>query len=168
MLGCDCKGYKDAWRLGLLFDPSGCEERTLMPVSNTTHALALAGRILLAWLFIPAGIAKIAGFDGQVAYAASAGLPWPQLGVFAGMALELVAGTMLLVGWHTRYAAAALALFTVVAAAIFHAYWNLPADQAMMQKIMFDKNIAVAGGLLLAIAWGGGAWSVDGRRRLLH
>jgi putative oxidoreductase len=139
-----------------------------MQASSMAHALTLAGRILLAWLFIPAGFAKISGFEGQVAYAASAGLPLPQLGVFAGMAIELVAGTMLLLGWKTRYAAAALALFTVVAAAVFHAYWALPADQAMLQKIMFDKNIAVAGGLLVVMAWGAGAWSVDGRQRLQY
>lgn len=125
--------------------------------------LALLGRVLLAWLFVPAGFSKIAGFSGTVGYATSVGLPMPTLGVAAALVIELVGGLMLLVGFGTRIAAIALAVFSVVAAVFFHAYWAMPAEQAMMQQIMFGKNIAIAGGLLAFAAFGAGGFSVDAR-----
>jgi len=127
--------------------------------------LALLGRILLAFLFVPAGFSKIAGFSGSVGYATAMGLPLPTVGVAAALVIELVGGLMLLVGFGTRVAALALALFTVVAAIFFHAYWALPADQAMMQQIMFNKNIAITGGLLAFVAFGAGSLSLDARRK---
>lgn len=132
------------------------------------HApLALIGRLLMAWLFIPAGFGKIAGYSGSVAYAASAGLPLPEVGVAVGMAIELLGGIMLLVGFMTRPAALLLALFTLVASFFFHAYWSLPADQAMMQQLLFNKNMAIVGGLLAFAAFGPGSWSIDGKRQRL-
>ena len=127
--------------------------------------LALLGRILLAFLFVPAGFSKIAGFSGSVGYATAMGLPLPTVGVAAALVIELVGGLMLLVGFGTRVAALALALFTVVAAIFFHAYWALPADQGMMQQIMFNKNIAITGGLLAFVAFGAGSLSLDARRK---
>lgn len=129
-----------------------------------TDLMSLIGRLLMAWLFVPAGWAKIAGFAGSVGYATSAGLPMPQLGVAVGLAIELIGGLMLLVGFKTRWAALALALFTLVAALFFHNYWAMPEAQQMMQKINFDKNIAIAGGLLAFAAFGPGRFSFDGRR----
>lgn len=127
--------------------------------------LALVGRILLAWLFIPAGFGKIAGFAGAVGYATAAGLPLPQVGVAIGLLIELVGGIMILVGFKTRWAALALALFTIVAAFFFHNYWAMPEAQQMMQKISFNKNVGITGGLLVLAAFGAGALSLDGRRR---
>ena len=124
-------------------------------------------RLLTAWLFIPAGFGKIAGYSGSVAYAASAGLPLPEVGVAVGLAIELLGGIMLLVGFMTRPAALLLALFTLVASFFFHAYWSLPADQAMMQQLLFNKNMAIVGGLLAFAAFGPGSWSIDGKRQRL-
>ena len=128
------------------------------------NPLALIGRLLLAWLFLPAGISKISGFAGTVGYAASAGLPMPEIGTAVGLVVEIVGGLALIVGFGTRWAALALALFTLVASFFFHNYWALPADKQMMQYLMFYKNIAVVGGLLVLAAFGAGAWSLDARR----
>ena len=57
-----------------------------------------------------------------------------------------------------------VAAFTLVASFFFHAYWSVPADAAMMQQLLFWKNIAVTGGLLGFAAHGAGGWSVDARR----
>ena len=65
----------------------------------------------------------------------------------------------------TRWAALALALFTATAAIFFHNYWGVPAEQAMMQQLMFWKNVAITGGLLGFAAFGAGAWSIDARRQ---
>lgn len=132
--------------------------------NSLQDTLALVGRILLAWLFVPAGFGKIAGFSGAVGYATSVGLPLPEVGVAVGLLIELVGGLMLLVGFMTRPAAVLLAFFTLVASFFFHAYWSLPADQAMMQQLMFNKNIAISGGLLAFAAFGAGRWSLDAKR----
>lgn len=126
--------------------------------------LSLIGRLLLAALFLPAGLSKIGGFDGTVGYIASAGLPMPQLAAVVAIVVEIVAPIALILGWGTRWAALALALFTLVATLGFHNFWSMPAEQAFMQQLMFFKNIAVVGGLLVLAAFGAGALSVDARR----
>lgn len=134
-------------------------------LNRLSNPLALAGRILIALMFVPAGLQKIGGFAGTVGYAASVGMPLPQVGVAVALVVEIVGGLALLLGWCTRWAALALAFFTLVASFFFHAYWSVPADAAMVQQLMFWKNMAVAGGLLGFAAHGAGGWSVDARRR---
>lgn len=128
------------------------------------NPLALAGRLLMAWLFIPAGLSKLTGFAGSVGYAASVGLPLPEVGVAMAMVVEILGGALLLIGFQTRWAALALAFFTLVASFFFHAYWNLPAEQVMMQQLLFGKNMAVTGGLLAFAAFGAGTLSMDAKR----
>lgn len=126
--------------------------------------LSLIGRLLLAALFLPAGLSKISGFEGTVGYIASAGLPMPQLAAVVAIAVEILAPIALILGWGTRWAALVLAVFTLVATLGFHNFWAMPAEQVMMQQLMFFKNIAVVGGLLVLAAFGAGALSVDARR----
>lgn len=135
--------------------------------NSTSNVFALVGRVLMAFLFIPAGIGKLTGFAGTVGYAASAGMPLPTLAVGAGLAIELLGGLALLLGWKTRWAAMILAFFTLVASFFFHAYWNLPADQAAVMQLLFNKNVAVVGGLLSFAAFGAGGFSVDAHNNKL-
>lgn len=128
------------------------------------NPLSLVGRILLAALFLPAGIGKLTGFAGTVGYIASVGLPLPQVAAVIALVVEIVGGIALIAGFGTRFAALALAVFTLVASIFFHNYWALPADQQMIPQLLFFKNIAVIGGLLTLAAWGAGAWSLDARR----
>lgn len=116
--------------------------------------LTLAGRILLALIFVVAGYSKIGGYDGTLQYMAAYGVPGflLPLVIFA----ELGGGLALVFGLLTRTAAAGLAVFSVVSALIFHSDAN---DQ--MQGILFMKNIAMAGGLLFVVAYGAGRLSLD-------
>lgn len=129
------------------------------------NPLALLARLLLAALFLPAGIGKISGFSGTAGYIGSVGLPMPELGAAVAIAVEVLGGIALIIGLGTRWAALALAGFTLVASFFFHAYWALPAEQQMMQQLMFMKNIGVVGGLLALAAFGAGAFSLDARRK---
>jgi putative oxidoreductase len=135
-------------------------------VSTTAmqDTLALVGRVLLAWLFVPAGWGKIAGFSGVAGYIASKGIPFPELCAALAIAVELGLGLLLLVGWQTRWAALGLAIFVAVITPIFHAYWAVPEAQQMMQQQAFNKNLAVVGGLLALTAFGAGRISLDRKR----
>ncbi|HSV53777.1 MAG TPA: DoxX family protein [Burkholderiaceae bacterium] len=135
------------------------------PSVQTQNALSLAGRALLALLFVPAGFGKIAAFAGVTGYIASKGVPLPQVAAAAAIFVELGLGLLLLLGWQTRWAALGIAIFTAVITFIFHNYWGVPAEQVMMQKQAFFKNIAVVGGLLGIVAMGAGGWSLDARRK---
>lgn len=128
------------------------------------NPLALLGRVLIAALFIPAGIAKIGGFAGTAGYIASKGLPLPEVGAVIAIVIEVGVAAALLIGFKARWAALALAVFTLAAATLFHNYWALPEAQQMVQQLMFTKNIAIVGGLLAFVAFGAGAFSVDARR----
>ncbi|MET0542073.1 MAG: DoxX family protein [Variovorax sp.] len=137
---------------------------TGVTTTSLQDTLALVGRILIAYLFIPAGFGKLMGFAGTVGYISSAGLPLPQVGAVIAIIVELGFGIALLLGYKTRITAIVLALFTVAAALFFHKYWAVPDAMKMMQTINFNKNLAIAGGLLAFAAFGPGRLSLDGKR----
>jgi putative oxidoreductase len=124
----------------------------------------LAARLLMVALFLPAGINKISGFEGTVGYIASVGLPFATLGAIIAVVIEIVAPLALLIGFQTRWAALALAVFTLAATVFFHNFWAFPPEQQFVQQLMFFKNLGVVGGLLALAASGAGAWSLDARR----
>lgn len=136
----------------------------MYPSNSFQDTLALIGRVLIAWLFVPAGWAKIAGFAGTAGYIASKGVPLPEVAAAIGVAAELGLGLLVLVGWQARWAALGLGLFTVIISFVFHNYWAVEAAQQMMQKQNFTKNLAIAGGLFVIAAFGAGRFSLDGKR----
>lgn len=118
---------------------------------------SVVARILLAHIFILAGMNKIMGYAGTQGYMEMMGVPGMLLPLV--IILELGGGLALVAGWQARWAAYALAGFSVISALIFH---NNLADQ--VQMIMFMKNLAIAGGLLLIAEHGAGAYSLDNRK----
>jgi putative oxidoreductase len=125
--------------------------------------LALLGRLLIAYLFVPSGWGKLVGFTGTVGYIASKGVPLPEVCAAIAVVAELGLGLLLLFGWKARWAALGMAVFTAVITPIFHNYWAAPETQAMMQHLNFTKNLAIIGGLLAFATFGAGRFSVDGR-----
>lgn len=131
--------------------------------STSANLATLVGRILLAAIFVSSGFQKIGGFAGTAGYIASKGLPLPEVGAAIAIAVEIVAGIALIVGFKARWAALALAIFTLATALLFHNYWTLPADKQFVDMLMFWKNLAITGGLLIVFAFGAGGWSFDAR-----
>lgn len=117
----------------------------------------LISRILLAHIYLLAGINKISGYAGTQSYMEAMGVPGELLPLV--ILLEIAGGLALVVGWQTRWAAIGLAGFTALAAILFHANFG---DQTQM--IMFMKNWAMTGGLLLLAVHGAGELSLDMRR----
>jgi len=136
-----------------------------MPAQPMQNLATLLGRLLLACLFLPAGIAKLGGFAGTVGYIASVGLPMPQVSAALALVVEIVGALALILGLGTRWAALVLALFTLAASVFFHAFWAAPEGQQLIPQLLFFKNIGVVGGLLILAAWGPGDWSLDARRQ---
>lgn len=124
-------------------------------MDKSVPVIELVGRVLLSVMFIVAGFSKIGGYEGTQGYMEAMGVPGMLLPVV--ILLELGGGLLLLAGFQARIIAFLLAGFCLVSAVIFHFQ---PADQ--MQMIMFMKNLTIAGGLLLVVARGAGALSVDG------
>ena len=128
--------------------------------SNTFNNITMsAGRAMLASIFISAGIGKIGAYAATQGYMESVGLPGLLLP--AVIALEVVGGLAILIGFQTRVAAALLAGFTLAAAVIFHSDFS-----QQMQAILFMKNVAIAGAFLLLLSQGPGAWAFDSRQNL--
>jgi putative oxidoreductase len=117
----------------------------------------LAGRILLVILFLLAGFSKIGGYAGTQAYMQSAGVPGALLPLV--ILTELGGSALIVLGLWTRLAAFLLAGFSVLAGAIFH-----HAIGNEIQQLMLLKDISIAGGFLVLVAHGAGAWSLDARR----
>ena len=117
----------------------------------------LASRVFLALIFIMAGFSKLgAGYAGTQGYMEAMGVPGALLPLV--IALELGGGIALVLGFQARLISFLLAGFSLSSAVIFHANF---ADQ--MQSIMFMKNIAIAGGLLMITQHGAGAFAIDKR-----
>ena len=122
---------------------------------------ALVGRILLAGIFVTSGFQKISGFEGTAGYIASKGLPLPQVLAAVTILVELGGGILLVIGWKARWAALVIAVFTLLAAILFHNYWAMTGDDVMPNRINFWKNISIVGGMLMVFAFGPGRYSVD-------
>ncbi len=125
-------------------------------MNRTTSLAAPIGRLLLGGFFALAGFNKIGGYAGTQAYMEAFGIPGGLLPLV--IVLELAGGLALIAGWQTRLVAFLLAGFSVVSGLIFHADFADP-----MQHILFMKNVAIAGGLLMVVASGPGALALDTR-----
>jgi putative oxidoreductase len=130
-------------------------------VKSTLNVAELAGRVLLAALFLIAGLGKISGYSGTQAYMHSHGVPGALLPLV--IATEIGGAALVVLGLWTRWVALVLAGFTLLAAILFH---GGSSDQ--VQQIMFLKDVAIAGAFLLLVANGAGAWSLDARRGGAH
>ncbi|MBT1155073.1 DoxX family protein [Aminobacter anthyllidis] len=124
--------------------------------------LLLVARILIAALFVPAGISTLSNIAGTASYFAGLGFPLPTL-VAPGVGLfELIGGFLVLIGFQARVVPVLLAAFALAAGLIGH-YGQGGDDAAMafMHQQALMKDIATAGGLLALSVAGAGAISLD-------
>lgn len=132
-----------------------------MTPTSLKAPLTLVGRVLMASVFLPAGYGKVEAAAATASYLVAGGLPnSPALAAAVGV-FELVAGALLLIGLKVRWAALALALFTLIVSMLFHNFWSAPVEQHDIQELLFTKNIGLVGGLLFVAALGGGPCSID-------
>ena len=130
-----------------------------MKVDSYSNELAAAGRVLFSLLVVVYGYFKITGFAGTTAYMGRMGLPAPAVAAALAVIFELGGGLLILIGYQTRLVALALAVYVLVAICIAHTNW---ADGNQLSH--FWKGVSIIGGALALAAFGGGRYSVDGRR----
>jgi len=129
-------------------------------ISNNSNLLkqfsAPTGRVFLAIIFFMSGLTKMSSYSGTQGYMDAMGVSGMLLPLV--IALEVIGGLAIIIGWKTKLVALALATFSISSAMIFHADFS---DQ--MQMGMFMKNVAIAGGFLMLVAQGPGAYALDNR-----
>lgn len=130
------------------------------------NILLLLSRVLVATLFIPAGISTLGNISGSASYFASLGFPMSTMVAWGTGLFELIAGAAILAGFQTRIAAVLLALFSITAGFIGHyGQGGGDATLAFLHSQMLMKDIAISGGLWALAVAGAGAWSADAMRR---
>lgn len=124
---------------------------------STDDVLALVGRLFLSIIFLASAFGKITNFEGTLQYMDAHGMPMAHLLCVAAIVVEALGAVSLILGYKTRWGAAALAVFLVSTTAVFHT--------APDQRIQLLKNLAILGGLLSVLANGPGPISLEGGGR---
>lgn len=135
----------------------------IMTVDRWGHRYGpLAGRVLLALVFLLSGIQKLSSFEPTRSYMQSAGMPAATLFLILAISLEVFGGVALVLGLGTRVVALALVLFLLPVTLTFHGFWRHAGFEQQQQLVEFLKNLAIIGGLLSVGAQGAGELSLDG------
>ena len=125
-------------------------------MQQSKNLVLLVARILMCSLFIWDGVLQLRHPDAAAAYFDSVHVPLHTIAVWPSVALHLIAGAAILIGFKTRWAAALLALFCLATAFGVH----LPAGD-LDNMTHFYKNLVMTGGFLYVVMFGAGAFSVD-------
>jgi putative oxidoreductase len=144
-------------------------------MESLRNVAALVGRIFLAAIFIYSGLGKVTHMGAFVgatsAHFAQAGIPTNLAlsGLYLSAVIELGGGLLIVAGLKARWAASIIFLWLIPVTLVFHVADYYQAAQQhqvngmMIQQIMYLKNLAMMGGLLMLAAMGPGRLSVDGR-----
>lgn len=120
--------------------------------NDSSRGWILAARVLMAAIFLVAGVRKLLTYGATLGYFAKLGIPLPDVVLPLTIALEVGGGLLLIAGWRVQWVAGALALFTLATGFVAHAFWAADAAQFNGQLNNFLKNVAMAGGFLVLIA----------------
>ncbi len=120
----------------------------------------LVARIMIAAIFLWAGIGKVMDAAGTREHMAGAGLPAVSVLYVLTVLVEVGGAALIILGWQARIAAGVVFLFMIPVTLTFHWDWG-----NRMQEVQFFKNMATMGGLLMIVAFGAGRFSLDGRSR---
>ena len=121
----------------------------------------LIGRIFIAFIFLYDAFDSIVYFKETKATMAQHGLTWqPDLLLYSGIFVLVLGGILVLIGYRSSFGAGLLLLYWIPVTFIAHSFWNDPEPQRRLQAIMFMKNLAIAGGLLMILVNGSGKYSI--------
>ncbi|HET9401474.1 MAG TPA: DoxX family protein [Candidatus Acidoferrales bacterium] len=124
----------------------------------------LIGRLLIVYIYLTSGIAKVMDWSGNIAYVRTRHLPMTPVLLGIAMVIELGGSLCLIAGFRARIAAFIMFLYTTVMTILFHNYWAFSGMQRGSQETHFRKNLAIMGGLLILACYGAGKFAVDRKR----
>lgn len=134
-------------------------------MSSPQRMLSPIGRFCLSLIFLLSALGKLTDWQGTAGYMASKGMPLVPFFLVGAIVLELAGGLSVLLGFKTRWGVALLVIFLIPATLIFHNFWTFEGQERQLQMIMFLKNLAILGGLLLLGSLGPGSCSLDEKGR---
>lgn len=145
-------------------EPSMTAEVSLPSRARILRYAVPVGRLLFASIFV---LSSVGHFSSATAgYAAAHGVPFANVLVPLSGLLALAGGVSVILGWKARYGAALLVLFLVPVTLTMHRFWGLEdAQEAILQRVMFLKNLSMLGAALLLVYFGAGPLSLDARLR---
>jgi putative oxidoreductase len=123
--------------------------------------LPAIGRILLALIFVLAGIRKLGAIAATTATMEKHGIPHADMLVWGVVALELGGGLALMAGFLARLMALLFFLYLIALAVLFHPYWATAANEFAAQRGEFYGHLSMMGGMLFVVAFGAGPFSID-------
>ena len=129
--------------------------------ARTSDTLLLIGRLAMGIIFFQSGFAKLTGLGVFINSLGNRGVPFPDFWGPVGAISEFAGGTLIILGMGTRYAAALIVLFVIIATAISHRYWEFAEPARRLQQGQFFKNLAIIGGALFLFVCGAGRFSLD-------
>jgi len=145
-------------RRGVVAGILGYADSLAARVSNT---VLLIGRLAMGIIFFQSGFAKLTGLGAFVGSLGNRGVPFPDFWGPVGAISEFTGGALIILGLGTRYAAALIVLFVIIATAISHRYWEFAEPARRLQQGQFYKNLAITGGAMFLFICGAGRISLD-------
>ena len=122
----------------------------------------LVGRILISAIFFYEGIDSILYAEKMKLTMADYGITWqPDFLLYSSIVFLMIGATMVIIGYRIRFGVWLLLIYWLPVTFIVYSFWNDPVSEQRLHAILFMKNIAVAGGLLMIAAHGGGKYSIQ-------
>lgn len=121
----------------------------------------LIARICISSLFIWAAFEKLVHWGKTVEYVKQKNIPYATLALPLAIAIQVLGGLSLLLGYQVRIGALILILFIIPAAIRFHDFWNLEGSVRLMEKASFMKDVALFAGLIMILVIGGGRFCLN-------
>jgi putative oxidoreductase len=143
---------------GALANAITCADALAARVGDT---VLLVGRLAMGIIFFQSGFTKLTGLSAFIGSLGNRGVPFPDFWGPVGAISEFTGGTLIILGLGTRYAAALIVIFVIIATAISHRYWEFAEPARRLQQGQFFKNVAIIGGGLFLFVCGAGRFSFD-------
>lgn len=132
---------------------------------NFDHpVIPLMGRLLISYIYLTSGYAKIVDWSGNIAYMSHHHLPMVPFLLATAAFIEIASSICLVTGYQARWAALVMFGYTAIMTVLLHNYWAYAADAAGVQETHFRKNLAIMGGLLMVTFSGPGGWALGNKR----
>ena len=132
-----------------------------MPDQSAMNYLYPVARACLTATFILSAVRHLFHRNAALDEMEGFGMPRSPFLLAGSIVLRLAGGLSVLTGFHARWGAVLLLLFVVPATFFGHAFWGKPVEKRTHESIEFLNNLSMAGGLLLVLIAGSGAFSVD-------